>query len=120
MTKSSRVTVRMSSTGETIACASVANTPLRRMRGLLGRSGLEEGDGLVIDPCSSVHTCFMRFAIDVVFVDRDGRVLRAVERMSPFRFAAGGFRARRTLELPAGTIARAGLAPGAMLAMESV
>lgn len=118
MNRPPRVAVRVVSTGTTVACAELAATPLRRLRGLLGRDGLAEGDGLVIDPCSGVHTCFMRFPIDVLFVNREGRILRAVERMTPFRFASGGRGAVRTIELPAGTIGRAGLARGLSLALE--
>ncbi|OFW03941.1 MAG: hypothetical protein A3H96_15980 [Acidobacteria bacterium RIFCSPLOWO2_02_FULL_67_36] len=113
-----RVKVRVAATGRVLARAELAATPLRRLRGLLGRDGLAAGDGLVIDPCSSVHTCFMRFPIDLLFIDRDGRVLRAAENVGPFRFVSGGRGARRTIELPAGTIANAKVAPGATLALD--
>ena len=118
MTSSPRVAVRIPATGATVARAAVADSPLRRMRGLLGRDRFDEGDGLVIDPCSSIHTCFMRFAIDVLFLDRDGRIVRAVERLTPFRFVSGGWKARRTIELPAGTIRRAGLVAGALIQVD--
>ena len=92
-----------------IATADVADTARARLVGLLGRASLALGDGLVIEPCWSVHTCFMRFAIDVLFLDANGVVLRAVPALAPWRAASGGLKARRTVELPAGTIAREGI-----------
>jgi uncharacterized protein len=88
------------------------------MRGLLGRSGLESGDGLLLRPASSVHTFFMRFAIDVVFFDRHHRVTRVARDVRPFRFAWGGWSARVTLELPAGTLTRIPVGSGAQLRLE--
>ncbi|MGH3033358.1 MAG: DUF192 domain-containing protein [Gaiellaceae bacterium] len=96
-------------------CA-VAATPLSRLRGLLGRSELQRGEGLLIRPCSSVHTWFMRFPIDVVFLDRELRVVRVARRLAPWRTAAGR-KARAVLELPAGESDRRGLRPGDRLAV---
>ena len=62
-----------------------ANTVLKRMVGLLGRSQLETGEGLVLDRCYGIHTFFMRFSIDVLFLDQNYTVLRAVESLAPFR-----------------------------------
>ena len=92
----------------------VAATPWRRMKGLLGRERLDEGQGMLIELCSSVHTFFMRFPIDVVYLDREGSVLKVVHSMAPWRmsFCLG---ARKTAELPAGTAAATGLRPGARL-----
>ena len=56
----------------------VARTSFTRMRGLLGRRGLAEGEGLLLQPAGSIHTFFMRFPIDVVFLDREQRVVRVV------------------------------------------
>jgi uncharacterized protein len=58
-----------------------------RKKGLLGRDRLEPGAGLVIAPCGGVHTFFMRFPIDVVFVARDGRVVKVSEGVKPWRLA---------------------------------
>ena len=74
-----------------------------RRRGLLGRRQLASGTGLVIAPCSAVHTCFMQFPIDVLFVDREGTVLKRVDRLHPWRLA-GSLRAFAAVELPAGTV----------------
>jgi uncharacterized membrane protein (UPF0127 family) len=94
-------------------CA-VADGPLTRMRGLLGRSKLGADEGLLLKPGGSVHTFFMRFPIDVVFIDRDGQVTRVVRDLAPWR-VAGSRRARAVLELPAGSCARVEIAPGTRL-----
>jgi uncharacterized protein len=100
-------------TGVTIARAlEIASTPWKRARGLLGRRGLSAGGGLLIRPCHAVHTWFMRFPIDVVFIDEDQRVVRIVPHMAPFHAASGGWRARAVVELPAGCAAAAGLQEG--------
>jgi uncharacterized membrane protein (UPF0127 family) len=88
-----------------------------RMRGLLGRSGLEPGGGMLIDAAPSVMTFFMRFPIDVVFLDRDWTVVRIAHALKPWR-VAGARRAVAALELPAGTAAEAGLAEGDVLVLD--
>ena len=93
-----------------------ANTFLARLVGLLGRSSLTPGEALLIEPCSSVHTAFMRFTIDVVFVDKDGRVVKITPNMRPFR-VRGVFKAScSVIELPKGTIEATRTAPGDELA----
>jgi uncharacterized protein len=89
----------------------VAATPFTRMRGLLGRSSLPSGQGILLRPASSVHTFFMRFPIDVVFLDGDLRVVEIAADLRPWR-VAGKRGARAVLELPAGECARRGLAVG--------
>lgn len=80
-----------------------------RMRGLLGRP---VGPGMVIEPCNSVHTLFMGDALDLVFADGDGQVLRCVEALVPWRFSPIVAGARYVVELPAGVVARSGTAEG--------
>ena len=92
----------------------LAETPLRRMRGLLGRAGLERGEGLLLRPASSIHTAFMRFPIDAVFLDRELNVLRVVSELPPWR-QAGKRGAKAVLELPAGEASRRGVEPGQRL-----
>ena len=92
----------------------LAETALSRCRGLLGRSGLSSGEGMLLRPASSVHTAFMRFAIDVVFLDRADRVLKVADDLGPWRMA-GCRGARAALELPAGEARRRGLRPGVSL-----
>jgi uncharacterized protein len=82
----------------------VAVDSATRNKGLLGRDGLEAGRGLVIAPTNAVHTFFMRFAIDVVFVARDGRVVK-IRHAVPARRITAAFRAFAVIELPAGTAA---------------
>jgi uncharacterized protein len=92
----------------------LAETPLARLRGLLGRSGLPSGEGLLLRPAGSIHTAFMRFAIDAVFLDGAGRVVKVASALRPWR-AAACLGARSVLELPAGEARRCGLRPGVSL-----
>lgn len=89
----------------------LAETPLTRARGLLGRARLERGEGILLRPASSIHMWFMRFAIDAVFLDREDRVLRVASHLRPWRLA-GCKGAKAVVELPAGECERVGLAPG--------
>jgi hypothetical protein len=90
----------------------LADTFFTRLRGLLGRPVLEPGWCLVLKPCRSVHTMFMNFSIDVMFVDKNGRVVSLAGDMKPFRFSPVVPDSRLVVELPAGTLARTGTAPG--------
>jgi uncharacterized membrane protein (UPF0127 family) len=92
--------------------AEVARGPIRRGIGLMGRRGWTHSDGLVLERCGSIHTFFMRMPIDVVYLDRDGTVLRADAAMPPWRVGPIVRRARTVLELPAGTIERTGTRKG--------
>ena len=91
---------------------------LDRMRGLLGRAALREGEGLALLPCNSIHTFFMRFPIDAVFLDRNGRVVRALPALRPWRATRFHLRAAQAVELPEGTLARTGTREGDELAFE--
>ncbi len=84
--------------------------------GLLGRASLLHGDALVIEPCRSVHTAFMRFAIDVVMVDRSLRVVKVVSGLKPFRVSGALRSADAVVELPGGTIVETGTEVGDQLA----
>ena len=106
------VTLRIARTGAILARVEVAATSSTRRTGLLGRTGLEPGTGLLIRPCSMIHTWFMRFPIDAVFTDRGGTVVEIAEHVGPFRLAWGGWRARDTIELPAGVARAKGLVVG--------
>jgi len=97
----------------------VADSIRTRMRGLLGRDGLEPGEGLLLRPANSVHTAFMRFAIDVVFLDRELKVLDVLEAVPPWRMKARRG-ARAVLELGAGEAARQGIVPGERLLIDSL
>jgi uncharacterized protein len=93
----------------------LADGPLTRMKGLLGKKSLGPGEGLLLRPAGSVHTWFMRFPIDAVFLDGEGRVLKVAEDLRPWR-AAGCRGARAVLELSAGESERRGVRPGDRLA----
>ncbi len=86
-----------------------------RLVGLLAGPPLVPGEGLLLVPCNAVHTAFLRTSIDVVFLDRHGRIRRIVPHLAPWRIAAC-LAAHQTLELAAGESARLGLLEGASLA----
>jgi uncharacterized protein len=83
-----------------------------RGRGLMLVKELDSGEGLIIDPCSSIHTFWMRFPLDVLYMDRDQTVIRADERMKPWRFGPVFTRSKWVIELPPGTIEQSGTAAG--------
>ena len=98
--------------------ARVARSFWSRLVGLLGKASLADGEALVITPCSSVHTAFMRFPIDVIYVDGRWRVVKTVPRLRPFRVSAALRGAQSVLELPAGAIEASGTVVGDELAFE--
>lgn len=113
-----RVAVRNERTGAWLATsAEVAASAWSRLRGLLGRESLRPGEGLLLFPCNAVHGLGMRFDLDVLHLDRHGRVLRVIHlrrnRLGPV--VRGGYFA---LELPAGTAAATGTQPGDALRFE--
>ena len=81
----------------------VAVTRRARRKGLLGRDGLGSSCALILAPCAAIHTMFMRFDIDAVFVDDDGRTVKVVRRLAPWRIAADAT-AHAVVELPAGSL----------------
>ena len=88
----------------------------RRAIGLLGRHSLPPGVGLWLLPCGSVHTLGMRFALDLIFLDRENRVVRLLRNVLPWRFfVTGGGRAASVIELAAGWLAPDALAVGDQL-----
>jgi uncharacterized protein len=97
----------------------LADSAWTRLRGLIGRARLQPGDGLMLRPASAIHTSFMRFPIDAVFLDDDLRVLRVREGLRPWRAAAAPG-ATAVLELAAGQAARNGLVPGARLGLSTL
>ena|SRR5437016_3156364 len=92
----------------------VADRPWSRMRGLLGRASLPAGEGLLLRPAGSVHTFFMRFPIDVVFLDRELEVVGVAAELRAWRMA-GRRGAKAALELAAGEAARRGIRVGERL-----
>jgi uncharacterized membrane protein (UPF0127 family) len=108
----------MKTTGsrEQVVCArcEVADGPLTRLRGLMGRRTLPRGHGLLLKPAPSIHTFFMRFPIDAVFLDGDMSVVAVRAELAPWRMA-GQRGARAVLELPAGEAQRVGIMEGIRL-----
>ena len=95
----------------------VARTLAERMRGLLGRSGLRPGEGMLIERCSNIHTFFMRFPIDVIFADYDWIVRKVACAVPPWRMVwVPG--ARHVIELPSGTAEEIPVAPGDVIRVE--
>jgi uncharacterized membrane protein (UPF0127 family) len=94
----------------------LATSMWSRFWGLMGRKNLPDGHGLLIDPCSSIHMFFMRFALDVVFLDDEGRVKKVVVGIKPWRAALGGG-GKKALELPVGAAAKANVETGDELAI---
>ncbi len=94
----------------TTVCETVllADNPWLRLRGLLGRDSLPAGEGILLTPSPSIHSAFMRFEFDAVFLDRDMRVLRLVERLPAWK-ARSAKGAKSVLELAAGEIQKRGL-----------
>lgn len=95
--------------------ATRAGNVLTRMRGLLGVTELAPDAGLWITACSSIHMFGMSIPIDAAFVDREGTITRLCPNLKPWSLPVGSRRARAVVELPVGTIARAGLRPGLRL-----
>ena len=96
----------------------VADGEWTRLRGLIGHDPLEPGQGLLIVPCSSIHTHFMSFPIDVLFVDKTQKVVGINERLKPWRFCRLFRNVRFVIELPAGTIEQTGTKPGDQLQVQ--
>lgn len=88
-----------------------AKNTWQRFRGLIGRKKLKADQGLMLTPCSSVHTIGMTYPLDLVFLDKSGTVLKCVNGIKPFRLAMAK-KARHTLELAPGQIAKLGIKQG--------
>lgn len=95
-------------------CRATANA-WERMCGLLPRASLGDQEGLWIKPTNSVHTFFMRFAMDAAFLDRKGEVVALYDSMKPWRHTMIHWRAVGVLETGAGVLARAGVKKGEVL-----
>jgi uncharacterized membrane protein (UPF0127 family) len=110
-----RNAARNTTLGEAIA---VAATAAQRVRGLLGRECLEDGQGLLFKNCGSLHTFFMTFPIDIIYADRKGKVLKVAPSVKPFKLVAAPMRAFYAIELPEGAIERSRTQAGDMLLLD--
>ena len=114
------IRVRNETRGTIVATAAeVADTGRKRRVGLLKKEKLERGEGLWITPCESVHTFFMKFAIDLVYLDGKRRVRKVRHAVPPWRIS-GCFAAHSVLELPAGAVAASSTQRGDQLLFETV
>ncbi|MDB5108581.1 MAG: hypothetical protein JWM69_1522 [Candidatus Binatus sp.] len=111
----------------TVLCARVENAGglSGQSRGLLGRDSLADGTGMLFEngrftPMMWMHMFFMRFAIDIVFLGRDGRVLKINHKLKPWRLSSMVFGARRALELAAGAAAASQTKPGDLIVVEAI
>jgi len=109
-------------TRQSVVAAEVrmADNYFSRLMGLMGKPSLPPKQGLWILPCSDIHSCFMRFEFDAIFVNKQHQVLHLVERMKPWRiskFVKGG---HAVLELPAGAIAESGTQIGDLIELREV
>jgi len=82
----------------------IAKTPFKRIKGLLGKKAFLPNQAIILDPCNSVHTFFMRFAIDILFVDKDYKVVKALSKFDPNRISRIYWHSSRVIELPAGKL----------------
>jgi uncharacterized protein len=104
---------------ELASCAEVADHGAARNKGLLGRTSLAPGSGLWIVPCESVHTFFMKFPIDLVYIDRNKKVKKVRNNVGPWRLSAC-LSAHSIIELPAGVAQTTQTRPGDQLQFSPV
>ncbi|KNZ70088.1 hypothetical protein Tfer_1229 [Thermincola ferriacetica] len=97
----------------------VADKWLTRLIGLLNRKNFFAGEALLIKPCKGVHTCFMRFSIDVLFLDMNNAIIGIYKNLPPFRCTKVFSRAFQVIELPAGTVEKTGTKLGDNITIES-
>ena len=95
-----------------------ADSFIRKLFGLVFSAPLKEGEGLIIDNCSSVHTFWMRYPIDILFLDSDNRIIRFFEDLKPFRVTPFIRGASKTVELKSGSVRACSLKTGDRLKLE--
>ena len=107
-------------TGQPVATTVVAAfDSSSRRQGLLGREGLGAGEALILAPCSTIHTAFMRFPLDLVFLDRTGRVLKTSAGVRPWRVRVS-WRAFAVVELASGSLERSGTAANDVVELRTI
>ncbi|HTZ11338.1 MAG TPA: DUF192 domain-containing protein [Candidatus Margulisiibacteriota bacterium] len=98
----------------------LADTPAKRIKGLLGKKeeDFSEGQALILKPCNSIHTFFMNFTIDALFVDQENRVIKVLPYLRPFRLSPIIFQSLFVVELPVGVIQATHTQEGDYLTLE--
>ena len=97
--------------------ANLSDTPFKRIKGLLGRKSLGDGEALIIKPCNSIHTFFMRFPIDVIFVDKNHKIVKIISGLAPFRLSPIYPGSAYVIELSSGKISPKSAAVGDTLSL---
>lgn len=97
----------------------IASTFGSRFMGLMFRKSLPEGSGLLLVPCSSIHMCFMRMALDIVYIDASLRITGVERNLRPWRMGKAAKGTKLVLEVPAGTVERCNVLPGMKLTVEA-
>lgn len=111
--------VRNADRGTTVATrAKLASGFVARFNGLMLRKGVEDGGGILLTPSSSIHSFFMRFRFDALYLDREGRVTKVEPAMKPWRISFGAKGTKDTLEVAAGVAERTGTVAGDLLVFE--
>lgn len=114
------MTVKIKNSGELVATnVKTADNPYTRVLGLMFKANMNGMGGLLLNPCNSIHTFFMRFPIDVVFLSNDNTVIKVIRSMQPWRMSWIYFKARKTLELPSGSLSE-NVKDGTVLEVEIV
>lgn len=98
----------------------VANTFFKRLKGLLGKKGLEEGSCILINPCNSIHTFFMKFPIDVLFLDQQYKVVKVVKDLAPGRMSPYMKDARFVVELDSRKVHKENVKVGDQLVLKDM
>lgn len=96
----------------------IADNFLSRTKGLLGKNALKENEALVIKPCNAIHTFFMRFSIDAVFLDKQNKVVAIKENLRPFKITPIYPKAFLVIELPIGKISNSSIQPNDQIKFE--
>ena len=116
-----RFSIRNADRGTVLAeRAKLASSLVDRFFGLMGRKSVEDGGGLLLTKSASIHSFFMRFRFDAIFVDRENRVVKVVPSMRQWWVAFGGRGAKDTIELPSGTAQRSNTRVGDQLVYDEV
>ncbi|MBT2727436.1 DUF192 domain-containing protein [Bacillus sp. ISL-75] len=95
----------------------LADSFIKRLKGLMFRKDQLVDEGLWIIPCNSIHMCFMHFEIDAVFLNKEGQIVKLVEELKPWRFVKPVQNAYSVVELPAGTVNQFGLKQGEIFSL---
>ena len=102
---------------EILSSVQKTETAWERTKGLLGRQALRDSEGLLIAPCNSIHTFFMTFPLDVIYLDREDKVVKLIEKLMPWR-VSGCFRSAKVLEVGSRFIITSGIKVGDQLLWE--